>query len=85
MFQECVESDQQISHKHEIEIKHFYLELEWSSNLVYNLIRVFESTSKDIIAENGREWFMIDYNFNKTGLQPVSRPVEQILGFFLKV
>ena len=25
------------------------------------------------------------YNLNKTGLQPVSRPVEQILGFFQKV
>ena len=47
-----------------------------------NLIRLFESTSNYIIAEDGREWFMIDYKFNKTSLQPVSRTVERILGFF---
>ena len=30
-------------------------------------------TSNDIIAGDGREWFIIEYKFNKTGLQPVSK------------
>ena len=63
----------------EIEIRTLN-DLHFHGNSIFGSILVLA-----LLKLNRKHIIILKLTFNKTGLQPVSRPVEQIIGFFIKI